>query len=318
MPLLKLNEHVRWTIVERHLEGISCRKIARQLNISKSSVSRVFSRFQKYGCVEDCSPSSGRMRILTVDDMKYLENLLKEKVDWYLWELQSEIELWLGRCISYCTIWRAIHRLGYTHKQLSKPARERNENDRLNFIVHMSQYSPSQLVFSDESAYDRRTLSRRYGWNFKGKRARKSTFFIRGKRYTIEGALCLNGLLAYAIQEGPMNSNDYHNFIENILLPKMNAYPAQYSVLVLDNVSIHKGQHLIDICNAKGVKIEFLPPYSPDLNPIEQAFFYIKNNLRQNRNWIESMQEPIQGLDFACTSINKNLSKACFQHSGYI
>jgi len=82
----------------------------------------------------------------------------------------------------------------------------------------MSQYSPSQLVFSDESAYDRRTLSRRYGWNFRGRRACKHTFFIRGKRFTIGGALCLNGLLAYAIQEGPMNSNDYNHFIEHILV----------------------------------------------------------------------------------------------------
>ncbi|CAB4483878.1 unnamed protein product [Rhizophagus irregularis] len=83
----------------------------------------------------------------------------------------------------------------------------------------------------------------------------------------------------------------------------MNAYPGPYSVLVLDNASIHKGQHLLDICNAKG---------------IEQAFFYIKNHLRQNRHWIKSMQNPIQGLDFACMTINKNLSKACFEHSGYM
>ena len=82
----------------------------------------------------------------------------------------------------------------------------------------MSQYTPIQLVFSDESAYDRRTLSRRYGWSFKGRRARKHVFFIRGKRYTIEGAFCFNGLFAYAIQEGPMNSNDYNDFIENILV----------------------------------------------------------------------------------------------------
>ena len=82
----------------------------------------------------------------------------------------------------------------------------------------MSQYYPTQLVFSDEAAYDRRTLSQRYGWNFRGKRACKPTFFVCRKRFTIEGALCLKGLLAYAIQEGPMNSNDYHNFIEHILV----------------------------------------------------------------------------------------------------
>jgi len=82
----------------------------------------------------------------------------------------------------------------------------------------MSQYSPDQLVFSDESAYDKRTLSRRYGWNISGHHARKATFFVRGQRFTIEGALCVNGLLAYGIQEGSMKSDDYEYFIENILV----------------------------------------------------------------------------------------------------
>src|SRR5438046_9061074 len=118
MPILKLNEHLRWLIVERTLEGLPCRTIAEQFKISKSSVSRIFIHFKKYGCVEDLLPQPGRSRILKVEDIKYLGSLLKEKVDWYLWELQSEMELWLGHQIGYCTIWRAIHRLGYTHKQV--------------------------------------------------------------------------------------------------------------------------------------------------------------------------------------------------------
>jgi transposase len=116
--MLKLNEHLRWLIVERVLGGVSCRRIAEQLNISKTSISRIFLNFRKYGCVEDLSHLRGRSRILSADDTKYLENLLKEKIDWYLWELQSEMELWLGRHISYATLWRAINRLGYTHKQV--------------------------------------------------------------------------------------------------------------------------------------------------------------------------------------------------------
>ena len=120
MPNLKLNNHLRWLIVERILEGFSCRTTARQFKISKSSVSRVFIHFKKYGCVEDLLPlGPGRSRILKVEDSKYLESLLKERVDWYLWELQSEMELWSGYQIGYCTIWRAIHRLGYTHKQVN-------------------------------------------------------------------------------------------------------------------------------------------------------------------------------------------------------
>ena len=120
MPNLKLNNHLRWLIVERILEGFLYRMTARQFKISKSSVSRVFIHFKKYGCVEDLLPlGSERSRILKVEDTKYLESLLKEKVDWYLWELQSEMKLWLGHQIGYCTIWRAIHQLGYTYKQVN-------------------------------------------------------------------------------------------------------------------------------------------------------------------------------------------------------
>ena len=119
MPKSKINEHLHWLIVEWVLKGLSRRRIARRLNISKSSVSRIFLHFKRYGCVEDLLPlGPGRTRVLATDDIKYLESLLKEKVDWYLWELQSEMELWLSHQVSYCTIWRAMHRLGYTHKQV--------------------------------------------------------------------------------------------------------------------------------------------------------------------------------------------------------
>lgn len=128
MPKIKLNEHIRWLIVERTLEGLSHRIIARQLSISKSSVSKVYLHFKKYGCVEDFSLPPGRQGIIKVNDIKYLEALLKEKIDWYIWELQSEMELWLGHNISYSAIWRAIHRLGYTHKQVK------------NFFLHLVFY----------------------------------------------------------------------------------------------------------------------------------------------------------------------------------
>ncbi|CAB5370653.1 unnamed protein product [Rhizophagus irregularis] len=166
----------------------------------------------------------------------------------------------------------------------------------------MMQYTPNQLVFSDESAYDRQTLFRRYSWNKSGFRARSSCFFIRGRKYTIEAALCINGLLAYGFQKGPMDFKDYEYFIEFVLLPKMNPFPGPYSVLVLDNATIHRGQHLKDICEQQEVKLEFLPPYSPDYNP----------------NWVESIEDPEDALDYACMQIDKDLARACYQHSGYM
>ena len=97
---------------------MSYRKISKYLGVSKSSVERVLRNFQTYGCIEDFPTLVGRPRLLTINDMKYLEGLLKERVDWYLWELQFQMDLWLGRKISYVTIWRTIHQLGYSHKQV--------------------------------------------------------------------------------------------------------------------------------------------------------------------------------------------------------
>ena len=96
------------------------------------------------------------------------------------------------------------------------------------------------MVFGDESAYDKRSLSRRYGWSLAGTRAKKPSFFIRGQRFTIEGALCIDGLLAYGIQEGPMNTNDFEDFIEYVLVYTYIVYNLFFIYLVnnLNNILI--------------------------------------------------------------------------------
>ena len=105
----ELSTHIRWQIVEKSLAGLSERKIARHLGISKTTVHRVYHLFKKYGCVRNFSSLRGRPRIFGYDDMKYLEVLLKEKVDWYIWELQSQMELWLGRNLDLSMKWGAVH-----------------------------------------------------------------------------------------------------------------------------------------------------------------------------------------------------------------
>ena len=118
--MVKFSLHIRWQIIEKSLAGLSERQIAKHLGISKSTVHRVYQCFEQYGCIEDLPSLCGRPRIFGCDDMKYLETLLKEKVDWYVWKLQFQMELWLGRTLDLSVIWRAIHRLGYTHKQVYK------------------------------------------------------------------------------------------------------------------------------------------------------------------------------------------------------
>src|SRR6266540_3866628 len=90
----------------------------------------------------------------------------------------------------------------------------------------------------------------------------------------------------------------------------MNPFPGVNSVLVLDNAKIHHDQELLEYLDAIGVKVEFLPPYSPDLNPIESAFATIKKFLQRNRYFVAASlmvsRSPIAVTPQTsnCTSVN--------------
>lgn len=82
----------------------------------------------------------------------------------------------------------------------------------------MKKFSRDQLVFVDESAKDERTSCRRFGYALSGMRAEKKCIYVRGKRYTIEAALGIGGIIAHKIQEGAMSSNDFYDFITQNLV----------------------------------------------------------------------------------------------------
>ena len=88
----------------------------------------------------------------------------------------------------------------------------------------------------------------------------------------------------------------------------MNAYPAKNSVLVFDNARIHHNQDLIEYIKAFGGRIEFLPPYSPDFNPIESSFSVIKSFLKKYRDFVNSCNDPKYPLLIACSQITSDMT----------
>src|SRR6266498_3126518 len=95
----------------------------------------------------------------------------------------------------------------------------------------------------------------------------------------------------------------------------MNTYPQKNSVLVMDNASIHHNNELIRIIEGVGCKVVFLPPYSPDYNPIELAFSVIKSWLKKNKNFIEYCLDPYFALLLACGQITSDISKKFYKSS---
>jgi len=97
----------------------------------------------------------------------------------------------------------------------------------------------------------------------------------------------------------------------------MSSFPHKRSVLILDNARIHHDDGLLEYLNAFGVRVEFLPPYSPDLNPIELAFSSIKSYLKRHQYFVESCLDPKYPLFVACSRITSSLSSSFFNAAGY-
>lgn len=137
---------------------------------------------------------------------------------------------------------------------------------------------PWRLVFIDESGANI-TLVPRYGRAPKGSRCPGSQSRGHDRHLTLFASLSLQGIEAPMIMEGAADRLSFQAYIEQVLIPTLR--PGQ--IVILDNLSVHKQAALTRTIHAAGCEILFLPTYSPDFNPIEQAFAKIKHLLRRTQ-----------------------------------
>ena len=115
------------------------------------------------------------------------------------------------------------------------------------------------------------------GWAPKGQRLRAKVPFGHWKTMTFLAALRSDRIEAPWVFDGPINGDSFRVYVEKVLIPTL----TPGDVVVLDNLGSHKGQAVRAALRAAGAHLLFLPPYSPDLNPIEQVFAKLKHLLRQ-------------------------------------
>jgi transposase len=155
--------------------------------------------------------------------------------------------------------------------------RERGDVALARWLWHRDQKTidPRRLVFVDETG-TATNMSPLYGWGPKGERVIGSASYGHWKRTTFVGGLTLDGFIAPMVIEQAMNGVTFEAWVEQFLIPEM----PKNAVVVMDNLSAHKGEKVREVIEAAGGEVLYLPPYSPDLNPIEQAFAKLKHWLR--------------------------------------
>ena len=167
-----------------------------------------------------------------------------------------------------------------------------------------------RLVFLDETSTNTK-LSKRTGWAPKGKRYQTHAPFGLWKTQTFIAGLRCHGLTAPWIVDAPMNKNLFETYVETQLVPTL----SPGDVVVLDNVAFHKSQKVKAIVKQAGAWLLFLPPYSPDLNPIEMAFSKLKALLRKYA--ARSFDEITDALGQICELFSITECRNYFKAAGY-
>lgn len=200
---------------------------------------------------------------------------------------------------------------GSATKKKTLSARERSETDGAAWH-DLSGYLPvNDLVFIDEcgSNIALTPLSARAP---RGQRAYGVAPRNWGKNTTLIAGLTLSGIQAPMILEGAVDTLAFEVYVEQVLVPSLK--PGQ--VVVLDNLGVHKGGRVRQAIEAKGCQVLFLPAYSPDFTPIEQAFSKLKAWLRRlGARTREALEEAIA---LALEQITAQDAHGWFWHCGYL
>lgn len=135
---------------------------------------------------------------------------------------------------------------------------------------------PSRLVFIDETGTST-NMARLYGRAKRGLRALGRTPWGHWKTVTFTAALRLDGITAPFVIDQPMNGAIFVEYIRQCLVPTLRLG----DIVVMDNLPAHKNERVRELIEAAGAELRYLPPYSPDLNPIEQVFAKLKSMMRK-------------------------------------
>jgi transposase len=174
----------------------------------------------------------------------------------------------------------------------------------------MADWVISHLKFIDETGIDL-GMTRLYGRASPGERVVEGVPSHYGTKLTLLAALGIGGVIAPMVIEGAVDGEVFQAYVRQALGPTLR--PGD--IVILDNLSVHKVAGVAEAIHARGAKLEYLPPYCSDYNPIEKLWSKIKLGLRSAKARI--VDQIIQAVKDALLTISHADARAWFVHSGY-
>jgi transposase len=189
-------------------------------------------------------------------------------------------------------------------------ASERNEEERSAWRDEVKDIDPARFVFVDECGTNI-TLTRLYARAPRGERAFGKVPRNWGKDLTLIAAMSAEGMGEAMSVEGATDGAAFEAYVKHFLVPSLK----EGQVVIMDNLQVHKSSGVRKLVEGAGASVLFLPPYSPDFNPIEEAFSKIKAILR--RVEARTQQTLMEAIGQALDAVSQRDALGWFAHCGY-
>jgi transposase len=252
----------------------SLRQIACRFLVSLSFVTRLLQLHRNTGSLQPKPHGGGNPAVLGPEDLERLRELVQKQPDATLEELQQR----LGVSCSLMTISRALRKLKLPRKKKVLHAQEQDnpevQEQRREFCAELAGVDPQRLVFVDECGANT-AMTRTHGRAPVGQRVSASTPG-HWESITLTCGLRLSGVTATLAFPGATNTEMFESYVKDVLVPELK--PGD--VVVWDNLKPHQSEEAVEAVEGAGARVVPLPPWSPDLTPIEEMVSKVKNAMR--------------------------------------
>ena len=292
-----LSNDIRERLVSTVDAGLSRRSAAKRYGVAASTAIKWVDQWHRTGDVgprrQGGDHRSHRIEAHAGEILAWIE----EMPDITLGELAGRLDAVYGLTVAQSTVWRLLDRHGMRFKKTAH-ASEQHRVDVLRrrraWFEAQPDLEPERLVFIDETGASTK-MARRYGRAPRGERCRAPVPHGHWKTTTFVGALRLEGMTAPMVLDGAMHGAAFLAYVEQVLVPTL----THGDIVIMDNLSVHKSAAVRQAIEAAGAELRFLPPYSPDFNPIEMAFSKLKAFLKKTAaRTVDDLWEAIAiGID---------------------
>ncbi|XXX82616.1 IS630 family transposase [Sorangium sp. So ce134] len=307
---------LRQRIVDAYRRGEgSVRGLAERFDVAANTVENYLRLLRTTGSVRPRPHGGGVPPVIGPEGLQTVRALLEEQNDRTLEELSELYAARHGQQVSRTTMSLALRRLGWSRKKKDLRASEQDRPDvrrtREEFAERMSEVAPERLVFLDEFG-SHLGMSRGYGWAPWGERAYGAAPCNTDPNVTLVVGLGLRGVVAPLAFEGAMNGPVFEQYLRVQLAPQLR--PGD--IVLVDGLGAHRTPGARQAVEERGAHYQILPPYSPDLSPVENCGAKIKQFIRaQAPRTVPALYEAIGQ---ALRKVTRQDARGWFGRVGYV